>query len=130
MSQIPGVFARLVYLASLRDANTGQYLHHGFAERWGIIECDRALRSTHRRVFFEWITSNLSGQKAELDLYCSGLKSGKPRLVESWSRVAVYLNFMPAETLQFEQLMYAGQFQALLEVLRREVAGSAAAPRA
>ena len=31
LSQIPSVFGRLVYLASLRNANNGRYEHHGLA---------------------------------------------------------------------------------------------------
>ena len=35
LSQIPTTFGRLVFLASLRDPNTGAYAHYGFAHRVG-----------------------------------------------------------------------------------------------
>src|ERR1700733_4646430 len=69
LSQIPTVFGRLVYLASLRNPNNGNYEHHGLALVFGEDEANRALKDSHSTVFAGWLTFNLEQQKADLDLY-------------------------------------------------------------
>ncbi len=44
LSQIPTVYGRLVYLASLRNPNTGHYGHHGLSLVFGEDEANRALK--------------------------------------------------------------------------------------
>jgi len=69
LSQIPSVFGRLVYLASLRNSNNGAYEHCGLSLVFGEDEANRALREGHVDVFTEWLAFNLEQQKADLDLY-------------------------------------------------------------
>ena len=49
ISQIPSVFGRLVYLASLRNPNNGSYEHHGLALVFGEDEANKALKNSHTR---------------------------------------------------------------------------------
>src|SRR5271170_3371121 len=82
VSQIPSVFGRLVYLASLRNPNNGCYEHHGLALVFGEDEANKALRNSHTAVFAEWLSFNLEQQKADLDLYITGLFEDKRVVVE------------------------------------------------
>ena len=59
ISQIPTLFGRLVYLASLRNHNTGQYEHHGFAQTYGMEASDRAMRASHESAFADWLKLEL-----------------------------------------------------------------------
>ncbi len=77
ISQIPSVFGKLVYLASLRNANSGAYEHHGLALVFGDDEANKALKNSHSKVFAEWLYFNLEQQKADLDLYISCLVRGQ-----------------------------------------------------
>jgi hypothetical protein len=44
LSQIPTTFGRLIYLASLRDQNTGAYHHHGLEQLFGPEQAEQTLR--------------------------------------------------------------------------------------
>src|SRR5947209_17917532 len=77
LSQIPTTFGRLVFLSTLRDPNTGVYTHYGFAQRVGEEAADAALRQSHWHCFTEWLAFSLEEQKADLDLYLSGIDSDK-----------------------------------------------------
>jgi hypothetical protein len=118
ISQIPSVFGRLVYLASLRNPNNGSYEHHGLALVFGEDEAAKALKNSHTAVFAEWISYNLEQQKADLDLYISGLYDDKRVVVETWLRLAPYRNLLPASVKAVERNLYLADFTALLELLR------------
>jgi hypothetical protein len=120
LSQIPGVFGRLVYLASLRNSNTGLYEHHGLASAFGEEEADRTLRASHERTFAEWLSFNLENQKLDLDVYLSGLSTDRKTIVKTWLRLAPYRNFIPAAAGAAERALYLSDLAALLDVLRVE----------
>jgi hypothetical protein len=118
ISQIPSVFGRLVYLASLRNPNNGSYEHHGLALVFGEEEANKALKNSHAAVFAEWLTFNLEQQKADLDLYISGLFEQKRVVIETWIRLAPYRNLLPASVRGVEKRLYIADFTALLELFK------------
>jgi hypothetical protein len=118
ISQIPSVFGRLVYLASLRNPNNGSYEHHGLALVFGEDEANKALKNSHSAVFAEWLSFNLEQQKADLDLYISALFEDKRVVVETWIRLAPYRNLLPASARGVERRLYITDFTALLELLK------------
>jgi len=64
LAQIPTVFGRLVYLSLLRDPNSGTYRHHRLAMFFGDEETNRTLRTSHVRMFAEWLGFYLEQQKS------------------------------------------------------------------
>jgi hypothetical protein len=118
ISQIPSVFGRLVYLASLRNPNNGSYEHHGLALVFGEDEANKALKNSHGAVFAEWLSFNLEQQKADLDLYISALFEDKRVVVETWIRLAPYRNLLPTSARSVERRLYITDFTALLELLK------------
>jgi hypothetical protein len=118
ISQIPSVFGRLVYLASLRNPNNGSYEHHGLALVFGEDEANKALKNSHSAVFAEWLSFNLEQQKADLYLYISALFEDKRVVVETWIRLAPYRNLLPASARGVERRLYITDFTALLELLK------------
>jgi hypothetical protein len=118
ISQIPSVFGRLVYLASLRNPNNGGYEHHGLALVFGEDEANKALKNSHAAVFAEWLSFNIEQQKADLDLYIAGLFEDKRVVVETWIRLAPYRNLLPASVRGLERRLYVADFTALLELFK------------
>lgn len=118
VSQIPSVFGRLVYLASLRNPNNGSYEHHGLALVFGEDEADKALKNSHAAVFAEWLTFNIEQQKADLDLYISGLFENKRVVIETWMRLAPYRNLPPTSVRSVEKHLYIADFTAILDLLK------------
>src|SRR5215469_3816577 len=74
LSQIPTVYGRLSYLASLRDQNSGIYRHHGLAAMFGRDESSRALRDSHEQVFLEWITLSMREKRLDLGRHFAALE--------------------------------------------------------
>lgn len=130
LSQIPSVFGRLVYLASLRNSNNGAYEHHGLALVFGEEEAHKALKSSHAAVFAEWLSYNMEQQKADIDLYISALFEDKRTVIETWIRLAPYKNLPPASVRGFERRLYLTDFTTLLELFKSAYGVSAPDPDA
>ena len=122
LSQIPSVFGRLVYLASLRNANSGRYEHHGLALIFGEDEANRALKKSHSNVFADWLAFNLEQQKADLDLYIASLFEDKRTVVETWLKLAPYRNLIPSTVRGVERRLYIADLTALMELLKNAYA--------
>lgn len=118
LSQIPAVFGRLVYLAALRDPNSGRYEHHGLALVFGESEADRALRRCHVQTFSEWLCFNLEQQKADLDLYLSALPDERRRVIDTWLRLEPFRTVVPSSATNSETQLYLGDFRILLGLLK------------
>ncbi|MCS6953419.1 MAG: hypothetical protein RMK57_08435 [Bryobacterales bacterium] len=120
LAQIPSLFGRLVYLASLRDPNTGRYEHHGLAQLFGEEAADEALRHSHATTFQQWLGFSLEQQKADLDLYLASLNTDKRTLLDTWLRLAPYRSLVPASARDVERKLYLADLETLLELLKNE----------
>ena len=120
LSQIPSVFGRLVYLAALRDADTGRYEHHGLALVYSPKEADLALRDSHVGAFQEWLTFNLEQQRADLELYLSALIEDKKKVIENWLQTAPYRMLIPSGSRLAERSAYISDLEIILELLKNE----------
>ena len=118
LSQIPTVFGRLIYLSALRGPNSGVYEHHGLSLVFGPRAANEALRRSHEETFREWLGFGLEQQKADLDLYLTGLVDERAAVVDTWLRLNPYRNLMPLSARATEQELFLVDFKALLEILR------------
>jgi hypothetical protein len=110
LSQIPTVFGRLVYLASLRDAVTKRYVHPSLTHLLGTEDADRTICHSHHQVFSQWIGFSLAEQKADLDEYMGG--AGWKLLVQQ------YRNLVPLTARDVERQLYLTDLETLVELMR------------
>lgn len=120
LSQIPTVFGRLIYLSTLRGQNSGVYEHYGLSQRFGPRAANEALRRSHEETFKEWLTFNLAQQKADLDLYLTGLVDERAAVIDTWLRLNPYRNLVPVAARSADQDLFLVDFRAVLEILRNE----------
>ena len=120
LAQIPSHFGRLVYLASLRNQNSGRYEHHGLIQMFGEEEAEEALRESHSSTFQNWLCFSLEQQKADIDLYLSAFEFDKRTILETWVRLAPYRNLVPSSARDVEKRLYLADLETLLELLKSE----------
>ncbi len=120
ISQIPTHFGRLVYLASLRDAVTGKYLHPTLTGLLGMEDADRVLCHAHHKVFTEWLCFSLADQKADLDEF---LASALREISVQECRA-----LPPAGARDVERQLYLTDLETVLELIRLSPGDSSAAP--
>ena len=124
LSQIPAEFGRLVYLASLRNPNTGRYSHAGLASRCGELLADEAMRQSHERVLRQWLCLSLEEQRGDCELYWSSLLEPRATLLEMWIRTEPYNAWLPAAASPAERRNFDFHMKTMLSWIRRDSGGA------
>lgn len=122
LAQIPALYGRLFYLASLRDPNSGIYRHHGLSSRFGRDESSGALRKSHEESFHEWVSMPLRDQYEDLTAYLDSLEEPRLGILEHWLKSRIYRTLVPTAARKTERSLFSRDLEALLETLRNAAA--------
>lgn len=120
LSHIPTLSGRLVYLATLRDVNSGTYKHHGLTAAFGRDESVRALRESHQATFQGWLNLSMSEKNEDLREYLRGLDDPQEEVVEHWLQSGVYRSYVPAAAMDVETELFCRDLETLLQLLKNE----------
>src|SRR5229473_3497200 len=97
LSRISGDLARLIYLASTRDYNTGQYRHDGLAARFRPEIACKALELAHRQTFYRIAACSLEELVREVELYVSASQQGREEILRVWQKLEPYRVALPVD---------------------------------
>src|SRR2546429_7117111 len=81
LAGIPGQFARLTYLASLRDLSSGRYEHAGLAALYPDASIQPALQLCHAQIFERILEAPLAAQDEGLRARLPAMEAGIPLAV-------------------------------------------------
>ena len=126
LDQVPTQFGKLVYLAELRNDNSGRYQHFGLAQLYGEDESNRVLRMSHEKVFGAWLAFSLERQRADLESYLDGLEDERQTILHTWGALAPYRKLPPEAAGDAERLLFNSDLEIILELIRRESFGGRA----
>jgi hypothetical protein len=118
LSKIRGDFARLIYLASTRNYNTGEYHHEGLACMFTENIAGRALASCHRDVFRRLVVRPLKELVEQLELYASSNCSSTSELVRIWERLQPYRVTVPLECSPLAARFFVSNIRTALAILQ------------
>jgi hypothetical protein len=116
--QIPSVFGRLVYLASLRDQNSGQYQHFGFSQRFSEREADKTISRSHKNVFLDWLCFSLEQQRMDLESYLDSVGRDRRIIIEKWREWPPYMNWIPPQSRPADRELFMSDLEIVLELIR------------
>src|ERR1700689_2035944 len=106
LSRIPTMCGRLIYLATLRDVNSGTYRHHGLITAFGRDEAVRALQESHNASFQGWLQLSLAEKNEDLRDYLRALDDPEEEIVQYWLQSGVYRNYVPAAAMKPETELF------------------------
>jgi hypothetical protein len=98
LSQMPRALDRLIYLASMRDYNSGVYHHAGLAARFSEEASGEALADCHREAFRELLGCSLREVVGQLDGYFEASETSLTEFLSAWKELQPYRIAIPAKT--------------------------------
>jgi len=118
LGSIASDLARLIYLASTRDYNTGTYHHEGLSVRHAPAEAAAALKMAHQEVFSKLATLSLEQLVEELELYVRISREQPSGLLRTWQQLEPYRVAVPMEANPALVRLFLSNIRLALEVLK------------
>ncbi|HKW57343.1 MAG TPA: hypothetical protein VJN42_08285 [Candidatus Acidoferrum sp.] len=120
LAGIPGEFARLAYMGSLRDLSSGRYEHAGLAAMYPDEATQQALQLCHEQVFERILETPLERQVLDLKECLDNMPGDRCDTVGHWARLEAYRVLMPERAPAYLKDLFCSNLRALLEILQEE----------
>ncbi|PYX45341.1 MAG: hypothetical protein DMG79_19515 [Acidobacteria bacterium] len=114
---LPNDLTRILYLASLRDCNSGSYFHPQLSIRNGTEGADRALRACHDQFFGRLLTAPASGFVRQLEEYIRYNGIEPSAVVKTWQALQAYRAAVPVRTLPIYSELFCLNIELALIIL-------------
>jgi hypothetical protein len=122
LSHAPGSLDRLIYLASMRDYNTGLYEHEGLAARFSPEVACEALADSHREAFRELLLAPLKDLLEQLETYMISTGTDPADFISTWKDLAPYRVAVPVGTDSLAVELLFSNLKIALAILERQQA--------
>jgi hypothetical protein len=118
LSKISCDLARLIYLASTRDYNTGTYHHEGLAARFRPDAASKALEIAHRQIFYQLSANSLEQLVEQLQLYLDCSHESPADVLRTWQKLEPYRVAIPVEVNPAVARLFLSNVRLALAICR------------
>lgn len=118
LSRISCDLARLVYLASTRDYNTGNYHHEGLAARFSVDVARKALEIAHRHVFYKVSAYSLEELAEEVEVYLKTSRESPLEVLRAWQNLEPYRIAVPMDVNSAVARLFLSNIRLALAIFR------------
>jgi hypothetical protein len=117
LSDIPRSLDRLIYLASMRDYNTGLYYHDGLASRFSQEVACEALADCHGEAFRELVECSVEDLVSQMEAYMTSTRTSPIDFLTAWKKLEPYRVAVPVETDPLSAQFLFSSFKIALAIL-------------
>ena len=118
LSKISCDLARLIYLASTRDYNTGTYHHDGLAARFRSEVAGKALEIAHRQIFYQLSACSLEELVEQLQTYLDCSHESAADVLRIWQKLEPYRVAIPVEVNPAVARLFLSNIRLALAIWR------------
>jgi hypothetical protein len=118
LSKISCDLARLIYLASTRDYNTGTYHHDGLAARFRPEVAGKALEIAHRQIFYQLAACSLEELVEQLQTYLDCSHESAADVLRIWQKLEPYRVALPVEVNPAVARLFLSNIRLALAIWR------------
>ena len=118
LSKISCDLARLIYLASTRDYNTGAYHHDGLASRFSPDVACKALEIAHRQLFYQLSAISLEEMVEQLQTYLDCSHESPADVLRIWQKLEPYRVAVPVEVNPAVARLFLSNIRLALAIWR------------
>jgi hypothetical protein len=120
LEALPNDLTRMIYLASLRDCNSGLYLHPELSHQRGVHAADGAFRACHEQVFRRLLSTGLAEYVDQLHEYIRYTRGEILITLKTWKSLQAYRATVPVSALATSAELYFLNVAIALEVVGRD----------
>ena len=120
LAALPGCFARLAYIASLRELSSNIYEHHELTAVYGQDAVQQALEQCHEEIFERILETPLSLQEEELRSYLGTMPAALSSVASHWRQLEAYRALLPAESPDYLKELFCSNIRAILEMFEKD----------
>ena len=124
LGTLPNDLTRLVYLASIRDNNTGTYLHPQLSRVYDVKVADQLLRLCHERVFRKILGTSVRQCVAQMERYIQFSGVDQSQVIATWKSIQAYRATVPANADELSVKVFALNIDTALLVLQEMLSRS------
>ena len=117
LSAISRPLDRLIYLASMRDYNTGLYYHEGLASRFTQEAACEALADCHAEVFRQLVRCSIDDLVRQMEAYMNSTHTSPVEFLAAWMKLEPYRVTVPVETDPLSVDLLFSNFRIALAIL-------------
>jgi hypothetical protein len=120
LDTFPNDLTRMLYLASLRDCNSGRYLHPQLSPKMGTEAADRGLCACHNQVFRGLLKTPISGYVVQMEEYIRYTREARDIVLKTWQSLKAYRATVPVLALPIYSELFCLNVEVALAILKDE----------
>jgi hypothetical protein len=117
LEALPNDLTRMLYLSSLRDCNSGRYLHPQFSASLGVDEAHRVLSACHDRIFLRLLTIPVAQYVFQLEEYIRYARTERNTILMTWQSLEAYRATVPVHALPVYRDIFSVNVEIALVIL-------------
>jgi len=117
LENFPNDLTRMLYLASLRDCNSGRYLHPELSSTLGIEEADNALSMCHDQIFRRLLKTAVRDYALQLEEYIRYTRAERSVVLATWRSLQAYRSTVPVHSLPVYADLFCLNIELALTIL-------------
>jgi hypothetical protein len=122
LAKIPGRLDRFIYLASMRDYNTGFYHHDGLVSRFSPEVACEALADCHREVYRQLLSCSLADLVGQMEAYMESSHTAPRDFISVWQSIEPYRVAIPMDSDLFSAQFLFANFRIALAIVEERLA--------
>ena len=119
LSPFPNDLTRLIYLASIRDYNSGTYRHPVLSRRYEAMVAHRAFQICHKQVFGRLLTDPINKYVEQLEGYIRYSRAERDLFITAWKSLQAYRATIPLQVSTRASELFSLNVKIALSILER-----------
>ena len=124
---LPNDLTRLIYLASIRDYNSGTYRHPHISREYNASTAHEAFELWHEEVFSRLLTNSVSDYVKQLEGYLRYSRADRAQFISTWKSLQAYKAAIPLHVPQRACQTFFLNVSTALAILERALLGTPSA---
>ena len=95
LAPLPNDLTRLIYLASIRDYNSGTYRHPQISRQFNALTAHEAFEIWHEEIFARLLTNSVGDYVKQLEGYLRYSRAERAKFISTWKSLQAYKAAVP-----------------------------------